>query len=230
MPFAIACVVLLTSQAVALTETQPPMARPTSGQLDHFSYSMYLDDKTEDPRRLHLPHLRLRAPPAGALRKAAQAAPVIAAALTEIPAVREQLSEWLGRDVPAVSGVAKELLDLAQSEVRRLGDNLAETARQTSQAAQRKAKGTVKEAGDVVKETVKELDETVILAEHKAEELIHHKPPPPRHAPLAPEHSDDSSGGPQPGECPAEDTFPVIADTHQGSQGGVSTSGGSRRC
>ena len=29
--------VLLTSQAVALTETQPPMARPTSGQLDHFS-------------------------------------------------------------------------------------------------------------------------------------------------------------------------------------------------
>ncbi|CAE7800300.1 rlmJ, partial [Symbiodinium microadriaticum] len=83
---------------------------------------------------------------------------------------------------------------------RRLGDNLVETARQTSQAAQRKAKGAMKEAGDVVKETVKELDETVpqpqlyrlsmttrrvvevgrILAEHKAEELIHHKPPPPR--------------------------------------------------
>eukprot|EP00439_Symbiodinium_sp_Y106_P030067 s5500_g3.t1 len=81
MPFAIACVVLLTSQAVALTETQPPMARPTSGQLDHFSP---------------------------------------------------------------------------------------------------KAKGAVKEASNVVKETVKELDETVILAEHKAEELIHHKPPPPR--------------------------------------------------
>lgn len=156
------------------------MTRPTSGQLDHFSYSMYLDDKTEDPRRLHLPHLRLRAPPAGALRKAAQAAPVIAAAFTEIPAVREQLSEWLGRDVPAATGLAKELLDLAQSEAQRLGDNVAETARQTLQAAERKAKGAVKEAGNVVKETVKELDETVILAEHKAEELIHHKPPPPR--------------------------------------------------
>ena len=59
---------------------------------------------------------------------------MIAAALTEIPAVREQrrarffcllpgsspraarLSEWLGRDVPAATGLAKELLDLAQSE------------------------------------------------------------------------------------------------------------------
>ncbi|CAE7654843.1 rlmJ [Symbiodinium pilosum] len=173
MPFAIACVVLLAAEAAALAETQPPMTRPTSGQLDHFSYSMYLDDKTEDSRRLHLPHLpHLRGPPVSVLQKAAKAAPLVAAALTEIPAVREQLSHRLGRDVPPASDVAKDILQLAGTEARRLGNNLEQSVRQTLQTVKREAHGAVEEAHVVVQE----LNETVSTAERKAEELIHHKP------------------------------------------------------
>ncbi|CAE7726924.1 rlmJ, partial [Symbiodinium pilosum] len=165
--------VLLAGEAAALAESKPPMTLPTSGQLDHFSYSMYLDDKTEDSRRLHLPHLpHLRGPPVGVLQKAAKAAPLVAAALTEIPAVREQLSERLGRDVRPISEVANEVLDFAEAEAQRLGSNIEETVRQTLRAAKRKARGAVEEARVVVQE----INETVSVAEHKAEELIHHKP------------------------------------------------------
>ncbi|CAE7367229.1 rlmJ [Symbiodinium natans] len=180
---AMACVVLLASQVAALMESKPPVTLPKNGQLDPFSYSMYLDDTTEDSHRLHLPHLRapaglhlphLRGPSADRLQKVAKAAPVVALVLNEIPAVREQLSDWLGRDVPAASGVASNVIRFGVSEARRLGDNVLETVRQPVQAVSRKV-------GAVAKELEKDLDETVpVLAEHKAEELIHHKPKAPR--------------------------------------------------
>mmetsp|Transcript_9250 Transcript_9250/g.17026 ORF Transcript_9250/g.17026 Transcript_9250/m.17026 type:complete len:323 (-) Transcript_9250:140-1108(-) len=178
MPFAIACVVLLASQAAALSESaQPRVAPPKSGQLDHFSYSLYLDDKSEDKRHLHLPHIQ--APPTGGLRKVAKAAPLVAAALTEIPAVREQLSEWLGRDVPSANDMARAVFERARSEVERLGDEVVQSARETAEVATRRAKGAARGARGVMKELNKELNETVTMAEHKAEELIlHHEPEP----------------------------------------------------
>ncbi|CAE7367219.1 rlmJ [Symbiodinium natans] len=195
MPFAI---VLLASQVLALTETKPPATRPKNGQLDHFSVApqpvsvgAYVlvavsGGFAHEDSRLHLPHLRapsglhlphLRGPSAERLRKVAKAAPVVAVVLNEIPAVREQhgprLSDWLGRDVPAASGVASDIIRFGASEARRLGDNVLETVRQPVQAVSRKV-------GAVAKELEKDLDETVVLAEHKAEELIHHKPKAPR--------------------------------------------------
>ncbi|CAK9033278.1 Ribosomal RNA large subunit methyltransferase J [Durusdinium trenchii] len=174
MPFAILCAALLSSPIFALTET-PPL--PQGGQLDHFSYSVYLDEAKDKKR--HFPRLRLprvRMPKgieklklsADKAKTAMKAVPVLAAAVAEIPAVREELRQRLGEDL-APHVVAGEALRRFKSEAQRLGAQAAATAREL----ERQARGLVEGVAE-------EVNETVVMAEHVAEDLLHHSPPPRR--------------------------------------------------
>jgi len=169
-----AIALVLLAPAAALTET-PPV--PSSGQLDHFSYSLYLDDKAQE-KRWRMPHLRLPQVRLGKTKgltkaqakTAMKAVPVLAAAAAEIPAVREQLRQWVGQDV-APHVLAQQTLWRAKSEAQRLGQQAADSARAASRQLQSMGHGIMNE----LKEVNKEVDETVIKAEHAAEELLHIK-------------------------------------------------------
>lgn len=178
MPFAILCAALL-SHAVALTET-PPL--PQGGQLDHFSYSVYLDEAKDKrrfrlPRLPHLPRVRVRGPKlrlphvkvgADEAKTVLKAVPLVAGAVAEIPAVREELERRLGHDL-APHVVAQEALKKLKGEASRLRDEAMATAKETA----RQMRG-------LVEGVEKEVNETVVLAEHAAEELLHHPHPPPK--------------------------------------------------
>ncbi|CAJ1361463.1 unnamed protein product, partial [Effrenium voratum] len=180
---------VLLAPAAALTET-PPV--PSSGQLDHFSYSLYLDDKAQE-KRWRMPHLRLPQVRLGKTKgltkaqakTAMKAVPVLAAAAAEIPAVREQLRQWVGQDV-APHVLAQQTLWRAKSEAQRLGQQAADSARAASRQLQSMGHGIMNE----LKEVNKEVDETVIKAEHAAEELLHIK------------HEESSRGWRAPGFSP----------------------------
>eukprot|EP00913_Durusdinium_trenchii_P002244 g2073.t1 len=101
-------------------------------------------------------------------KTAMKAVPVLAAAVAEIPAVREELRQRLGEDL-APHVVAGEALRRFKSEAQRLGAQAAATAREL----ERQARGLVEGVAE-------EVNETVVMAEHVAEDLLHHSPPPRR--------------------------------------------------
>jgi len=173
MPFAILRAALLAIPVVAVTET-PPL--PQGGQLDHFSYSVYLDN-AKDKRGFRLPRLRLPRGPrvrlphlkvnvgADEAKTALKAVPLLAAAVAEIPAVREELQHRLGQDL-APHVVAGEVARKLKTEAQRLGSQAAATAEE----AARHLRGLVEGVAE-------EVNETVVLAEHAAEDLLHHHQP-----------------------------------------------------
>ncbi|CAJ1407457.1 unnamed protein product [Effrenium voratum] len=129
-------------------------------------------------KRWRMPHLRLPQVRLGKTKgltkaqakTAMKAVPVLAAAAAEIPAVREQLRQWVGQDV-APHVLAQQTLWRAKSEAQRLGQQAADSARAASRQLQSMGHGIMNE----LKEVNKEVDETVIKAEHAAEELLHIK-------------------------------------------------------
>eukprot|EP00434_Breviolum_minutum_P023957 symbB.v1.2.021142.t1/scaffold1812.1/size105704/6 len=180
MPFAILGAALLAIPVVALTE---PLPVPQGGQIDHFSYSVYLDDAKEK-RGFRLPRLRLPKRPRVRLphvkvnvgvdqaKTALKAVPLLAAAVAEIPAVREELQQHLGKDL-APHVVAGEVARKLKTEAQRLGSQAATTAELAAAAAQ----DGVRHMRGLVEGVAEEVNETVVLAERAAEELLHHPQP-----------------------------------------------------